>query len=206
MESQEESDPVEKYLFLLLHAEGKPIRGDLWLQKEMFLIFRNIPSAKEEFEAYYLGPFSELVDEYVSQLSVSEYIKRDPQGLKLTEKGERIASALWEKEKDEVKQMIKDVKEFLGDMSRDELLVFIYSTFEEFAEESEVRDEIEQKRLKVSIDLFKKNKISLKRAAAIANVPLNEYIALLKSKNIPIYEYSDEELVKELSPNEGSNS
>jgi len=206
MESQEETDPVEKYLFLLLHAEGKPIRGDLWLQKEMFLIFRNVPSAKEEFKAYYLGPFSELVDEYVSQLTVSEYIGRDSQGFELTEKGERIASELWDKERDEVKQMVKDIKDFLGDMSRDELLVFIYSTFEEFAEESEVKEEIEQKRLRVSIDLFKKHKISLKRAATIAKLTMDEYLALLKSKDIPIYEYNDEELAKELSADEGSSS
>lgn len=206
MEQHEEIDPVEKYLFLLLYADDKPIRGNLWLQKEMFLIFRNIPSAKEEFEAYYLGPFSELVDEYLSQLSISEYIKRDSQGIKLTEKGKYIAADLWKKEKNEVREMIKDVKNFLGDMSRDELLVFIYSTFEDFAEESEVKEEIEQKRLKVSIDLFKKGKISLKRAAAIAKTPLNEFITLLKKKGIPIYEYDDKELLKELISDEGSDS
>jgi len=206
MEQHDEIDPVEKYLFLLLYANDKPVRGNLWLQKEMFLIFRNIPSAKEEFEAYYLGPFSELVDEYLSQLSISEYIKKDSQGFRLTEKGKRIASDLWRSEKNEVKELIKDVKNFLGDMSRDELLVFIYSTFEDFAEQSEVKEEIEQKRLKVSIDLFKKGKISLKRAAAIAKIPLNEYVTLLKNKGIPIYEYDDKELLKEMISNEGTNS
>jgi len=200
----EETDPVEKYLFLLLYAEGpkkvksEPIRGDLWVQKEIFLIFRNVPSVEEEFEAYFLGPFSELVDEYTSQLLVSDYISKDSQGIKLTEKGERIASELWEKENNETKLMIKDVKSFLGDMTKDELLVFIYSTFEDFAEESEVKKEIERKRLPVSISLFKKHKVSLKRAAAIAKLPINEYMELLKSRNIPIYEYTDKELWEEL--------
>lgn len=201
----EEIDSVEKYLFLLLYAEGakevkgEPIRGDLWLQKEMFLVFRNVPLVEEEeFEAYLLGPFSELVDEYASQLIVSDYIRKNSQGIKLTEKGERTASELWEKEKNETKLMIKDVKSFLGDMTRDELLVFIYSTFEDFAEESEVKKEIERKRLPVSINLFRKHKISLKRAAAIAKLSIDEYTGLLKSRGIPIYEYTDEELQEEL--------
>jgi len=201
---QEEIDPVEKYLLLILYAKGpnkticEPIRGDLWAQKEMFLISRNVPSAEKEFEAYLLGPFSELVDEYISQLKVSEYIKKDSEGVRLTEKGRTIASEIWEKETDETKLMIEDVKSFLNDMTRDELLVFIYSTFEEFAEESEVKEEIERKRLDVSISLFKKHKISLKRAAAVAQLPINEYVTLLKSRGIPIYEYTDEELREEL--------
>ena len=208
----EEIDPVEKYLFLFLYAEGlkkvkgEPIRGNLWIQKGVFLIFRNVPSVEEEFEAYLLGPFSELVDEYTSQLIVSDYVKKDSQGIKLTEKGERIASELWQKEKNETKLMIKDVKSFLSDMTRDELLVFIYSTFEEFAEESEVKKEIERKRLPVSISLFKKHKISLKRAAAIAKLSIDEYIELLKNRNIPIYEYTDEELWEELLAGEAHNS
>ena len=209
---QEEIDAVEKYLFLLLYAEGpkkakyEPILGNLWMQKEMFLVFRNIPSAEEEFEGYLLGPFSELVDEYASQLIVSEYVNKDSEGLKLTEKGRKIASKLWEGEKDETKQMIADVKSLLNDMNRDELLVFIYSTFKEFTEESEIKEEIERKRVDASVSLFKKHKISLKRAAILAKLPVEEYVALLKSMRIPIYEYSDEELSEELSAGEAHSS
>jgi len=204
---QEEIDPVEKHLFLLLYARKcEPIPGDLWAQKEMFLISRNVPSAEEEFEAYLLGPFSEFVDEYISQLRVSEYIKKDSEGIKLTPEGKKIASEIWEREKNETKLMIEDVKSFLNDMTRDELLVFIYSTFEEFTEESEIKEEIERKRLDVSISLFKKRKISLKRAATIAKLSINEYVALLKSRKIPIYEYTDEELREELSAGEAHSS
>lgn len=209
---EQEIDPVERYLFLLLYAEGpnkircEPIRGNLWAQKEMFLVSRNVPSKEEEFEAYLLGPFSELVDEYISQLIVSEYIEKTPEGLKLTAKGRRISSELWERENNETKLMIEDVKSFLNDMTRDELLVFVYSTFKEFAEESEVKEEIERKRLNVSISLFKKHKISLKRAAAIANLPINDFVALLESRKIPIYEYTDEELREELLAGEADSS
>jgi len=209
---EESSDPIEKYLFLLLYSEGssgqkvEPVRGDTWLQKEMFLIFRNIKTPREEFEADYYGPFSETVDEYTEQLETSGYIARSANGLKLTLKGEQIASETWQNESEQNKQIIKDVKTFLNDMTIDELLVFIYSTYEEFAEQSEIKEEVERKRVDVSISLFRKHKISLERAADIAELPIQQYIALLQSRKIPIYEFTDEELREELSAGRASDS
>lgn len=209
---EERSDPIEKYLFLLLYSEGgskqkaEPVRGDTWLQKEMFLIFRNVQTPREEFEADYYGPFSETVDEYAEQLEISGYITRSASGLKLTPKGEQIASEMWQDESEKNQQIIRDVKTFLNDMTIDELLVFIYSTYEKFAEQSEIKDEVERKRIDVAISLFRKHKISLKRAANIAKLSLQEFIALLQSKKIPIYEYTDEELREELSAGRAGNS
>jgi len=202
---KEGSDIVEKYLFLLLYSDGvsnqqnEPIRGDTWLQKEMFLIFRNIKTPKEEFQPDFYGPFSEIVDEYSEQLEISGYVTRTAKGMKLTPRGEQIASKIWQEENEENKKTIKDVKSFLNDMTIDELLVFIYSTYEKFAEQSEVKDEIECKKVNASISLFKRHKISLKCAANIAKIPLQQYIMLLQNLKIPAYEYTDEELREELA-------
>jgi predicted HTH domain antitoxin len=84
-------------------------------------------------------------------------------------------------------------------MTIDELLVFIYFTYEKFAEQSEVKDEIERKKVDASISLFKRHKISLKCAANIAKMPLQQYITLLQNLKIPVYEYTDEELREELA-------
>jgi len=202
---EEGSDLVEKYLFLLLYSDGvsnqqnEPIRGDTWLQKEMFLISRNIKTPKEEFQPDFYGPFSETVDEYSEQLEISGYITRDAKGLKLTPRGEQIASKMWQGENEENKKTIKDVKSLLNDMTIDELLVFIYFTYEKFAEQSEVKDEIERKKVDASISLFKRHKISLKCAANIAKIPLQQYITRLQNLKIPVYEYTDEELREELA-------
>lgn len=202
----EYTEPIEKYLLLLLHARRKPIKGDIWLQKELFLISRNIDELKEEFDAYLLGPFSETVYEYKEQLKVSGYILQDKEGFRLTDKGGQIASKLWEDTSAEEKQMIIDAKTFLNDLSRDELLVFIYSTFRDFTDESIVREEIEKKKLPVAISLFRKRKVSLERASKIAEVTLQEFASILKDRSIPAYDYSDEELLEELQSSETDRS
>jgi len=200
------TEPIEKHLLLLLYAGGKPVKGDIWLQKELFLISRNVDELKEEFDAYLLGPFSETVYEYKEQLKVSNYILQDREGSRLTEKGRQIASKLWEAISEEEKQMIADAKTFLNDLSRDELLVFIYSTFREFTDESIVREEIEKKKLPVAISLFRKHKVSLERASKIAEVALQEFASILKDRSIPAYDYPDEELLEELQSSEAGRS
>lgn len=205
---QEYTEPVEKYLLLLLYSEGpskrkeEPIKGDIWLQKELFLVSRNINGLREEFDAYLLGPFSEAVYEYEEQLEVSDYIVHDRDGLKLTEKGRQIASKLWTSVDEKERQMIVDVKTFLNDLSRDELLVFIYSTFREYTDNSMIRKEIEEKRLPIAISLFEKRKVSLERASKIANVPLQKFISILQEKNIPAFSYSNDELLEEMQDSE----
>lgn len=206
------TEPIEKHLLLLLYAEGpkkcqeEPVKGDIWLQKELFLISRNVDELKEEFESYLLGPFSEAVYEYEEQLKVSDYMIQDKEGLKLTEKGRHIASKLWETTNEKERQMIVDVKTFLNDLRRDELLVFIYSTFSEFTDNSIIKEEIEDKRLPVAISLFKKYKVSLERASKIANVPLQKFISILQERNIPAFNYTDDELLEEMQGSEVDRS
>ncbi len=54
--SDGELEAAERYLLLLLYApgprgiQGEPIRGDLWLQKELFLVSRNVEPLLEEFD------------------------------------------------------------------------------------------------------------------------------------------------------------
>lgn len=206
------TEPIEKYLLLLLYAEGpskrkgEPIKGDIWLQKELFLVSRNVDELREEFAAYLLGPFSEAVYEYEEQLKVSDYIVHDREGLKLTEKGRHIALKLWQTMNENERQMIVDVKTFLNDLRRDELLVFIYSTFSEFTDNSIIREEVEEKRLPVAISLFKKRKVSLERASKIANVPLQKFAAILQERDIPAFDYSDDELLEEMQTGEADCS
>jgi len=206
------TEPIEKYLLLLLYAKGptksmeEPIRGDIWLQKELFLVSRNVDELREEFDSYLLGPFSEAVYEYEEQLKVSDYIQQDREGLKLTEKGRQIASKLWETTDEKERQMIVDVKSLLNDLSRIEILVFIYQAFEGFTDNSVIKEEVERNRLPVAISLFRKRKVSLERASEIANIPVQKFISILQEKGIPAFDYADSELVEEMRSSETSCS
>ena len=46
----------------------------------------------------------------------------------------------------------------------------------------------------IAIALFTSRSVSIARAAQVAEIPLSEFICLLKSKKIPWSEYTDEEM------------
>ena len=198
-------EPVEKYLFLLLYAKGpkkslnEAIRGNLWLQKEVFLISKNVEELAPEFEAYRLGPFSEALDESLDQLITSDYVQRTREGLKLTKHGQEVAEEVWKNADKKTKQIIEDAKSLLNDMTNNEVLVFIYSTFEDMTKDSEIKDTVERNRRRVAFRLFRKGKISLQRAAQIAKISLEEFKQELKKLGIPAVEYHNDELTEELS-------
>ena len=201
--SAEELDPAERYLLLLLYAPGpngeraEPVRGELWLQKEMYLVSRSVEPLLEEFEPYRLGPFSEAVEEYESQLEASHYIDVSPRGIKLTSKGENMAEDTWRQANEKERTLVSGVKSLLNDLSRDELLVLIYSTFEETTVNSDIRRDIEAKRKEVAVNLFRRRKISLQRAARIAKISVPQFAKLLMARNIAAVEVSSEEVREE---------
>ena len=202
--SDQELEPAERYLFLLLRApgsdgrHGEPVKGNLWLQKELYLVSRNVKQLSDEFEAYRLGPFSEAVEEYESQLRVSQFIDVTSAGIKLTSKGQKIAEEVWIQASKDEQELVSQFKSLLNDLSRDELLVLVYSTFEESTINSDIRAEIEAKRKDVAVSLFRKRKVSLERAAKIAQMSLTQFMKLLKSRNIPAIEITSEEIREEL--------
>lgn len=203
--TDEEPDAAERYLLLLLYAPGprgvqsEPIRGSLWLQKELFLVSRNVEALVEEFEAYRLGPFSEAMEEYESQLEISGYVESTTSGLGLTARGKTIAKEIWESADEKDRMLVQDAKSLLNDLTRDELLVLIYSNFEELTVNSDIRGEIAQKRVEVAVSLFSKRKVTLERAAKIAKMPLPRFMSLLKAKGIRAVEITGDELKEELS-------
>jgi predicted HTH domain antitoxin len=202
--SAEDFEPAERYLLLLLYApgpdgqQGEPVKGNLWLQKELYLVSRNVEPLKEDFEAYRLGPFSEAVEEYESQLRVSHFIDVTPSGIELTSKGSGVAEDVWRQADEKERALVSEVKSLLNDLSRDELLVLVYSTFEEATVNSDIKDEIEAKRKEAAVSLFRKKKVTLERAAKISKMSLSQFMKLLKTRKIPAIEVSSEEIREEL--------
>lgn len=179
---------IQKVAVLLLGAEkSKPIKGKVWFQKELFLIAQNIPELEEEaeFEADFIGPYSEIADEELDHLRIEGIVAKEKE--KLTPMGEVVKTRLERKFSSDTKQFISEMKSFLNDLTKDELLGFIYYTYPKMRVESLEFDRISKIRKDIAISLFKKGKISLGKAAIIAGVTQEELIGLLHVIGIKVY-------------------
>ena len=173
---------LEILMFALLYAnKSEPIKGRLWLQKIMFLIERNVEEIKDVFDGYYIGPFSEEVEIALDQFINSGYVMiRNRNKIYLTKRGREIAESLLSNVSEEKMNIINDMKLFINDLSRIELIAFIYSSFPDWIEESDILEEFNKTRYMASISLLKKNKVSLEKASEISGYPLSIYIEKIK--------------------------
>ena len=175
----EDMSELQKYIVLLLSANNKEsIKGKTWFQKELFLIAKNIKEVSEEasFNSDFYGPYSENAKEQLDELELDDVIVKDGSVVSISKLGSQIAQKLEQKTPKQRLEMISEFKSLLNDLNEDEVLTFIYFTFQEFTEESLVLDKIMKNRKQVALKLYKKEKISLQRAAEIAGEPLEKFI------------------------------
>ncbi len=173
---------VDRFILLLLGAKNKEsIPGPIFFQKEMFLLSDLFPKLGDEtdYEPYFLGPHSEIVADEAEQLSMSGLIKADPGNIRLTKEGEEAYQKIIKKAPKEEIEKIEEFKDFLNDLTKDELLAFIYFSYpslEELEKESIEYKDLLPKRKKLAISLCKKGKISAQKAAHIAGEDLEDFI------------------------------
>ncbi|MHA1386123.1 MAG: hypothetical protein ACTSR3_20410 [Candidatus Helarchaeota archaeon] len=175
-------DLTDILLLVLLYVNNEePIKGRLWLQKIMFVLDRNIDEIKAAFEGSYIGPNSIKVEVSLEQFVSSNYIIAKRSGkISLSPKGKMLAEEAVKNISTERLNLIKEIKKFLNDMNRKELIAFIYSSFPNYIVESQILDEFEENRYEASISLYKKGKVSLSKAAEIAGYPLSIYIEKIR--------------------------
>jgi predicted HTH domain antitoxin len=181
---------TQKYTLLLLSANNyEPVKGKLWFQKELFLLAKNSDELAEQtdFEADFMGPYSESADEELEQLEFAKVVENEGNKLKLTGLGRDIAEILGKNTSDEEKEMIEDFKSELNDLTEDELLGFIYFTYPDMTTESIKIEKIKPKRKNIALSLFAKSKISLGKALEIAGMNIDTFIKEAKLKGIQIY-------------------
>lgn len=173
----------EQFFFLLLYAPvcgrtSEPIRGKTWLQKQMYAISRNIPLLRNEmaYDNFRYGSFSETVEEIKDQYQISKYVDTSKGTIRLTPKGEKLASQIWQVVTPETQKLVQDIKEEFNDMTEDELLLFMYVTYPDTAEHSDVHARIIKERYPISVSLLKKGKVSLQKAAELAGMNLGDFM------------------------------
>jgi uncharacterized protein YwgA len=176
--------PLEKYILMLLYAGGGA-KGQLWFQKEVFVLSRAFEELAEEvdFEAFSYGPYSEAVEECRNALENSGLVVRT----QLTEEGKVIAKMLWEVASDLEKEIIKATAEFFESLSREELLLYICVMYPDMIEKSREIDGILKRREKIALKMLRDGKVSLSLAAMLAGLSVEEMMEMALRYNMIYY-------------------
>ena len=183
----EDLSEVKKNLLLLLSANSnEPINGKLWYQKELFLVSKNNKELEEEanFEPYFWGAHSELVDTEMEELVQLGVVKKIGYKYFLTDIGKDIAKTVSEKSPKDEKELIEDVKDFLNSLSKDELLLFIYVSYPDMCEDAVELKNLLPKRKEIAIRMYNNGKISIGKTSELAGVSVSEMIKELQKRKI----------------------
>ena len=179
---------TQKASILLIGANSfQPIKGRLWFQKELFLIAQNVGELAEEadFESDFIGPYSEIADEELDQLRREGIVSKGK--VELTPLGRDVANRLREQSPPAILRQISDMKRFLNNLTKEELLGFIYYSYPEMRVDSVEFAEIDKNRVQIAISLFGKRKVSLGKAALIAGMSQDDFISELKATGIRVF-------------------
>jgi len=179
---------TQKVSILLIGANSfQPVRGKLWFQKELFLIAQNIRELAEEadFESDFIGPYSEIADEELEQLRREGIVSK--QKVELTPLGRDVAGRLQRQIPPVIHGLISEMKRFLNNLTKEELLGFIYYSYPKMRIDSVEFAEIDKNRVQIAIRLFGKSKVSLGKAALIAGMSQDGFISELKATGIKVF-------------------
>jgi hypothetical protein len=179
---------TQKVSILLIGANSfQPIRGKLWFQKELFLVARNIGELAEEadFESDFIGPYSEIADEELDQLKREGIVSKEK--VELTPLGRDVANRLRVQSPPAILKLVSEMKRFLNNLTKEELLGFIYYSYPEMRVDSVEFAEIDKNRVQIAISLFGKRKVSLGKAALIAGMSQDDFISELKATGVRVF-------------------
>lgn len=180
---------TQKYILLLLEASNsEPITGKVWFQKELFLVAENIPRLESEaaFTGSLMGPYSENANAELDQLRIEGLIQINGK-ISLTPEGKLVSKRLKDRTSDQTKEILEEMKGFINDLTEDEVLAFVYASYPTMTEESILWDEIKQKRVQLAINLYQRRKVSMAKAAFIANMSQEEFMEKAKEKGTLVF-------------------
>lgn len=175
----------EKILIFALGALGNtPLRTKVMIQKLLFL-FSNVFTGFKglfRYEPHLIGPYSETVENTLQSLIQLGLISDKGFGYQLAPEGLNMFKALAPKE--EIIRVISDFKEFLHDLSEDEMLAFIYSSYPDFISESALWNRLKPRRVELAISLLRKEKVSFSKAAEVAGMTAGDFDRALKERRV----------------------
>lgn len=178
----EKLSDIDKLLIRLLGAnDGEPIPQRLWLQKEVFQIAKNMPELEEflQYQPHYRGPFSEELEQKEEHLDALGYIDKERGKLMLSDRGHELDEEIKDEMPRQYQEMIEDIKKFMNDLSKDELLTYIYYTYPEMTTESVEKSDLDKSRVEVAKKLYNKQKVSIGKASELAGMSVSDFKGIL---------------------------
>lgn len=185
-EKIEQLNEVDRFIILLAGAKKyEPIPGPLHLQKEIYLLQKLFPSLATEtdYEPYFMGPYSEVVADELGELELSGLVKNTPGSIKLTSDGNVASMRLRKRSSKKDIEKVEEFKELLNDMTKEELLAFVYlsdPSHEVLEEESTEYKDIMRNRKQLAVAMYQKGKISAQKAAEISGESFENFFTQLK--------------------------
>jgi predicted HTH domain antitoxin len=179
---------TQKITLLLLEIDSIPIKGKVWFQKEIFLISKLDKKINEEieFEPHHYGPHSYEAQDMLEDLEAEGLIEIFDNEISITKEGKELAGEIKKEFKSQELEFYKDIKDFLNDLTRMELLSYIYSTNKDMTTQSVELENVKKRIIEYAIALFKKKKLSFVKAAKIAGIPVSRFVSILKERGLEI--------------------
>ena len=83
-------------------------------------------------------------------------------------------------------KIIENMKDLFYNLTNDEVLGLVYSTYPEMTEVSLVKERINQKKIDIAISLLKKGKVSMSKASEISGLTFSSFYKILKEKGVKV--------------------
>lgn len=203
----------ERCLYLLMYAPGnvagcnESMPGEDWLQAEMFLLKDTVPGIGPESGRGGPGPYCrDLAGMLARGMDAGDIVQ--PGGRHgpfwLSARGQEAGRRLWDGADGRTRTEISDLKTFINDMTYDEMIAHACSTFPQMAANPDIADRFDRIRIDAACSLFRREKVTLKRAAMVAGLPSGGFAGVLEGRGIPAYVASVDSLAFPLKRLEGA--
>ncbi|MCY4490566.1 MAG: hypothetical protein OXC46_03765 [Thaumarchaeota archaeon] len=182
----QDGNDLHKFIILMTNANDESIKGRLKLQKIMYLISNSIVRIKElcSYESGNYGPYSKILDEEARYLEQIGVLTEDVGKITLTGIGKKIAQELHKNEDEKTLYILNKHKDFLNDMTKNELLTYIYSAHPDMTKKSDEYENLKPHMEKHVMSLLKKHKISAQRAGELLKIPQYTIIKKMNAMNM----------------------
>ena len=176
-------DIVTRYVIITLGASSfRPVRDITYLQNIIFLLSESNPKLGRKTRYMYtpMGPHSKAVEEIVNDLTNNGFIENKNGRLYLSGAGTTPFYSFLEDVTGRQYDTVVRRKEFMNDLTPDEMLSLIHSCYP--APEYDRHCRVMADRVRHAVRMYESGKIGMKRAAQVAGMTLDDFSALLCNK------------------------
>lgn len=170
-------DPLRRLVVLLAASKGgEPIRGRMKLQKMVFMLAcgNGREGGSFGYGASGGGPHSDIVEEEAGHLEDVGVLRTDGEDVSVTQLGREVAGRIADGEDRRTLDRIDRYKEVFNDMTADELLTYVYSSYPDMAARSLTYDRVMSDKERHTVSMLVGGKIALGRAAEILDRPVDD--------------------------------